>query len=128
VLWVLLGALSYAFSRTEGLAYDGAGLPLAHVRDLRSSGSEDDLCIEVGVVLAGAALLWGGLRSRRPFGLADVAGHAVLLGVQVAYLVAIEAGSVQLTIVRDRNWVLAAWLATFAALAGGIALAVGRTR
>jgi hypothetical protein len=128
LLWILLGALSYGFSRTAGLAYDDAGVPLTHVSELRSSGSNDDLCIEIGLVLAVAALLLGALRIRRPFGLVDVAGNAMLLAVQVVYLLAIEAGSIQQTIVRDRNWVLAAWLATFAALAGAVAFGAGRAR
>jgi hypothetical protein len=126
LLWALLGALSYGFSRTEGLAYDGGGMPVAYVRELRSSGIDDDLCIEIGVVLAVVALAWGGLRIRRPFGTLDVAAHGALIAVQVACLMALEAGSIRLTIVRDRSWVLAAWLATLCGLATSAALAAGR--
>lgn len=117
VLWALLGALSGGFAFTEGLAYSDPGVPITHVRQLQSSGSDDDLCIELGAVFGLGAVVWSGLRMRRRFSVADLAVNGALLGAQAAYLLAIEAGSIQQTLARDRNWVLGAWLATFTALA-----------
>jgi hypothetical protein len=112
-------------SSTEGLAYSGPGISITHVRQLLSSGSNDDLCIEMGVVFGLAAVLWGAPRMRRRFGAADVAVNTALLAAQAAYLFAIEAGSIQQTIARDRNWVLGAWFATFVALAISVGIAAG---
>jgi hypothetical protein len=123
LLWVALGGLSWGFLRTKGLAVDDR--MLTHVSDLQSGGSDDDLCIGLGSVLATAALLWIGARAgrRRRFSAADVGVHAVLVGVQIVYvlLISIDDGSITLTLVRDRNWVLGAWLATLAALASYVA-------
>jgi hypothetical protein len=123
VLWIALAVLSWAFSTTDGLAYDGG--PGAHVSDLESSGSDDDALISMGAVLAIVALLWTAARARRPFRALDVAVHGGLVFVQVFYvgLIALDDGSLPLTILRDRNWALAAWLGTLAALAGGVVLA-----
>ena len=123
VLWIALAVLSWAFSGTDGLATDA--LPGAHVSDLQSSGGDDDLLISMGAALAGVALLWTTARARRPFGALDVAVHAVLVFVQIFYLalIALDDGSVALTILRDRSWALGGWLATLAALTGGVVVA-----
>ena len=127
ILWVVFGSLSCGFAYTEGLAYSDPGIPITHVRELQSSGSKDDLCIEMGVVFGLTAVLWGVLRMRRPFGGTDVAANAALVGAQLVYLVAIEAGSIPQTIARDRNVILAAWLVTFAALAISVVVAAGNS-
>ncbi len=129
VLWVALGALSCGFAFTDGLAYSDPGIPITHVRQLQSSGSNDNLCIEMGVVFGLGAVLWGALRIRRRFGGVDVVVNGALVAAQVVYLVAIEAGSIPQTIARDRNWVLGAWFVTFAALVicVGVAAATGMT-
>jgi len=123
VLWALLGAFSFAFGRTDGLVYDDPAIPIAHVTELQSSGSNDGICIGIGAVLSGAALLWSALRIRRPFGGTDVVVHAALTAIQLLYLLGIEAGSLWQTILRDRNWALVAWLATLISLVGCVVLA-----
>lgn len=122
VLWAAFGALSSAFACTDGLAYPDPPIPITHVRELQSSGSNDDLCIEMGVLFGACAVIWGVLRARRRLGGADVAVNAALVAAQVVYLFAIEAGSLQETISRDRNWVLGAWLFTLAALVAWVAV------
>jgi hypothetical protein len=125
-LWAVLAGLSFGFARTEGLVYADPGIPFTHVKQLQSSGSNDDLCIEIGVAFGLLGVLWGALRMRRRFGIADVAANGALVVAQAVYLFAIEAGSIPQTIARDRNWVLGAWLATFAALAIWVGLAAIR--
>ena len=115
-LWLLFGLLSYSFSETGGLAYSIGPSELAYVRELESSGSDDGIGIEMGVLCAGAALIWGAFRFRSRFGFADLLLQGVLLTVQAAYLAAIEVGSVFDTVVRDRNVVLALWLVVYFAL------------
>lgn len=125
LLWLALGALSVAFAFTDGLAY--TGIPsIRHVRELQSSGGDDDLCVEVGAAFAVVATIFGAARARRPFGAVDVAAHAALVALQATYLLLIEAGSIAETLARDRNGVLAGWLLAYAALAGGVALAATR--
>lgn len=117
--------LSCGFAFTAGLAYSDPGIPITHVTELQSSGSNDDLCIEMGVVFGLVAVLWGVLRIKRRFGGADVAVNAALVAAQIVYLVAIDAGSISQTIARDRNLVLAAWLVTFEALAICVVVVAG---
>ncbi len=127
--WIVFGGLSCGFGYTDGLAYSDSGIPsIAHVSDLQSSGSDDDMCIEMGAVFAVAMVLWTAVRVKRPFGAADIAMNVALIAAQMVYLLAIEAGSIWQTIVLDRNWVLVGWLVTLAALVALVPAAVICTR
>jgi len=79
----------------------------------------------MGAVFGLAALLSSALRIRRRFGGVDVALNAALVAAQILYLLAVEAGSIQQTMVRDRNWVLGRWLVTLAALVICVGIAGG---
>ena len=100
-------------------------MPFTHVSEPQSSGSDDDVLIGMGAGLATAALLWTAARARRRFGAWDIGVHAVLVTVQVIYflLIPLDEGSIPLTIVHDRNWVLVAWIATLGALVSFVAVA-----
>jgi hypothetical protein len=117
-LWLLLGVLSVLFGATDGLAYSDGGTPprLSHARELYSSGSDDDVCIQIGVNFALLALVWGGLRRKVRHGVADLIVHALLLGLQMLYLMLIEVGSITETVVLDRNVVLALWMGAYGGL------------
>jgi hypothetical protein len=118
VLWLCVGATSYAFGRSRGLAYRDADAPsgIGHVRELHSSGGNDDIGIEVGVVLAAVGVLWALVRRGRPFARSDLVAHAVLMSVQILYVLALEVGSIADTVVLDRNVVLALWTVSYAML------------
>lgn len=116
VLWALFGLTSFAFTRTRGLSFPEPGTGPRFVSELHSSGGDDNLCIEVGVVFAALALALHLVRLRTPVHPLELVAHAVLLGVQALYLAAIEQGSVQATVVHARNAALVLWLLALAGL------------
>jgi len=133
ILWLLLAVFSYLFFYTQGLAYSDSDSVsgISYVNELQSSGGDDNICIEIGVAFAIIALLWGFLRYRAQSGLADFTINAVLIGLQMLYILSIEAGSVIDTIVLGKNFILMLWVLTYAALccsifAGFITIIVSR--
>ncbi len=118
LLWAFHGGLSYLFVHTRGLAYSDADAPggIAYVRDLHSSGGNDNISIEMGVVFAGLAIAWAAARAKAEFGVADLVANGILLGLQGAYLMAIEVGSLFTTVVLARNVLVGLWAGTFVAL------------
>jgi hypothetical protein len=128
--WVALGALSFAFTQTPGLAFVDADAPggLTHVSALESAGGDDDLAIAMGMGFACVGVVWGLVRVRRPFGRRDALVNGGLVALQGVYLATIEQGSIAATIARDRNLVLAAWVACLLGLSisviAGVRLAV----
>lgn len=117
LLWVMHGVLSYLFTHTHGLVYlnadSASGISL--VSELESSGGNDNICIEIGVVFAAIAVVWGGLRIKTQFGLADLGVNFVLVGLQALYILSIEVGSVLETVVSG-NSVLTIWLLCYVTL------------
>ena len=130
LLWATLALLSVAFGRTRGFAYsDSDALSgISHTRDLKSSGANDNVAIEIGFEIGGVAVAWCGLRwiFRRRFGAADLAATALLLALQTAFLVGVDAGSIRDTILLDNNIILALWtlayLCLWPVLAGAVVL------
>lgn len=118
VVWVVYGALSEVFTLTRGLAYldTDRRSGLAYVAELQSSGGNDNICIEIGVVFSVVGALWAVLRRNRGFGLRDFALNVVLVVLQGVYLAAVEMGSVWTTVVQDRNFVLALWVILYGVL------------
>ncbi len=114
-LALLLGmvALSWAFSRTDGLVYgtDRDGQTL-HTSELQSSGSNDNLAIETGMVLFAVPLIFMLLMKPKWSPLVT----AVCWAAQGLLVLSLDAGSIPKTVFDDRNLVLSAWLASFLAL------------
>lgn len=94
-LWAVYGALSEAFALTPGLAYPDADQRsgLAYVNDLESLGSDDNLCIEIGIVISAVGVLWAVVRRNGRFMLRDFAVNFFLVACQAAYLAAMEMGA-----------------------------------
>lgn len=122
VLWLVYGVLSYLFTTTKGLAYrdanKSAGISL--VRDMQSSGGNDNICIELGIVFACMAFIWGMLRIKTNFKLADIAVYSALLVLQALFILSIEMGSIVDTVLYGRNFVLALWVIIYFMLCGSI--------
>jgi hypothetical protein len=121
-LWTALGALSFAFTQTRGLAFVDGDAPggLTHVSALESGGGDDDLAIVMGMVFGCLGVAWGLVRIRRPFGRGALLVNGGLVALQWVYLATIEQGSVATTIVRDRNVVLGAWAACLLGLSASV--------
>lgn len=124
-LWLFHGLFSYLFFGTKGLAYADTDSPsgISYVQDLHSSGSNDSITIEVGVVFAIAAIGWGILRIKRAFRLIDLAVHGLLLSLQTLLVATIEIGSIVDTLVLDKNHVLMLWVISYSALSVFLAAA-----
>jgi hypothetical protein len=108
---LLLGVFSYLFLDTKGLAYADLDSPskLSYVKDLKSSGNNDNIAIELGAVFAIVAVGWGLLRLKKPLGWIDLAVQGLLLLLQTVYLATIEVGSIIDTLVLDKNLVFWLW-------------------
>lgn len=110
---ILLVALSFLFSRTEGLlvkGYLGEDV-LTHTRSLFSSGSDDDVCVEIGRILFSLSffiILFSIFR--RKFGSVERVLVASLYALQILFLMFIEVGSILDTVIYGRNFVLALWV------------------
>jgi hypothetical protein len=121
-LWIALGALSFAFTQTRGLAFVDGDAPggLTYVSALESAGGDDGIAIAMGMFFACLGVVWGLMRVRRPFGRGDLLVNGGLVALQGLYLATIEQGSIAATIARDRNLVLAAWVACLLALSASV--------
>ena len=123
VLWLFHGLFSYLFSDTKGLAYADADSPsgISYVQNLQSSGSNDGITIEIGVVFAIVPIGWGVLRLKRAFGLVDLAVHGLFFSLQTLLIATIEIGSIIDTLVLDKNLVLMLWVISYSALSVSLA-------
>lgn len=122
LLWFMHGMFSYLFTTTKGLAYSDADsvTGISYVRELQSSGGDDNICMGLGIVFAGIALFWGVLRLKTRFGVTDFTINTVLIGLQTLFLLTMEMGSVVDTIVLGKNVVLVLWMLTYIALCGSL--------
>ena len=117
-LWFLYGVFSYLFTYTQGLGYSNAdsGSGISYVRELQSSGANDNICVEVGVALAAVGLVWGAARIKGRAGLTDLSVNLILLSLQAFFITAIEMGSLYVTIFIGKNIVLALWVLAYSLL------------
>ncbi len=115
VILALLMLLSFGFSRTAGfiVAIDRDG-SAHHTSELLSSGSNDNLAVEVGVALFTVPLLFRIFRLRKRVVTAEVILFCLVWSYQLFLVITLDAGSFWQTIGHDGNWVLAGWLAAFA--------------
>jgi hypothetical protein len=123
LLWGIHGLSSYLFLNTRGLAYRDLDAPsgISFVRDLQSSGSDDGIAIEMGLVFAAVGVLLRAARWSRPPSGTELALHWVLIALQGLFLLSLEMGSLWRTVLVAHNLPLAIWLADLAALTAVIA-------
>jgi len=116
VLLLLLLALSYGFSLTDGFVYSaGADGGLIHARDTYSSSSNDDLVVEGGLLWFSVPLLLKVVRLKKEIGVVDLAVFAVAWLIQLLSLTAVDS-SIGLTLRQGRNLILLLWFFTYFAL------------
>lgn len=103
--------LSWRFARSSGFIYesDHAGR-LLYRNELLSSGSNDNLHVESGVVLFALPLVLRVALWRRKVGWADWVIFLAAWLYQGFLLISLDAGSVGQTIVLSKNMVLMLWL------------------
>jgi hypothetical protein len=123
ILWAIHGVSSYAFSTTRGLAYRDLDSPtgLSYVRELQSSGSNDGIVIEIGVLFAVIGVLVRGARWKRHPSGAELAVHGGLVGFQAAFVATTEVGSAWTTVLLAHDIPLCVWMADVGALAAIVA-------
>jgi hypothetical protein len=124
VLWLVHGVASYLFSNSNGLAYGDldAVSRIGYVKNLKSTGNNDNIAIEIGVAFAVLGVAWALIRLRKPFRWFDWTAQCVLWLLQTLYLISIEVGSIRDSLIVDRNMVLLLWMTSYSALL--IALAI----
>lgn len=120
---LLLVLSSYYFNRTDGLLVVGyfGGDEVTYVNTLMSSGSDDDVSIEVGkIIFSIAFVVMIVSRLLRKSG----AGVVVLLSMpailQAIFLMMVEAGSLLDTIFVGKNYVLLIWVVSLIAYVASV--------
>lgn len=118
MFWILHGVFSYLFFDTSGLVYIDRDSPLgfSYVEDLHSSGGNDNISIETGIVFSIFGALFSILRFGKAFGVIDLGFHGVLLFFQAVLVVTIEVGSIVHTILDAKNIVLLFWMISYLSL------------
>lgn len=112
------GILSYLFSYTKGLAFidsNSAG-GIGYVNQLLSTGSDDNLAIEIGIVFAAILFIANIFRVKKQLSRPDSIIVLVVLSIQILYLFSIDAGSLATTIFNDVNIILLLWLTSIATM------------
>jgi len=111
---LLLILLSFVFSITYGLVYgkDKAG-NLLFTNDLLSSGSNDNLCIQIGVIIFLVPLIFKLARFKKKIQISDCIVFFILWLLQFFFLITIEAGSIIKTILYSYNFALLIWIIIF---------------
>jgi len=118
-MWIVLSSicmipLSYLFDETRGLLsawYLDGELVLEYVNQLYSSGSDDDITIELGIILY-IPLIMVYLITRK-ITLFSIFVHAVLVTIQSFCFLCIEVGSIFDTIFYGRNYILLLWMLNY---------------
>lgn len=118
-LWLMFGILSYLFGDTRGMIYSDSDVPAgySYISDLQGTAGNDNLCIQIGAFIAFVGVVAGLVRLLSRFSGADLITHGLLILLQATYIIAIERGSILVTITH-KNIVLALWAFCYLSLVG----------
>lgn len=109
ILLIILS--SFIYSCTNGLVVSGGS---TYVTELLSSGSDDNIAINISRLLFIPALVNTILRRKKRMGISDYLINVISILAQVVILMTIEVGSIMSTVFRDYNLPLLVWLLSVA--------------
>ena len=114
IVFVILIIISgFAFGRTNGLVLKGEDSEDIYVTDLLTSGSDDNITIEISSRLFIPVLLISLFRIFRNMKPVEYLFNNLISMLQIFFLLAIEAGSLFKTIIYDHNIPLLIWIIAF---------------
>lgn len=102
---------SIIYSYTSGLVVTGGS---TYVTELLSSGSDDNIAINISRLLFIPSLVITIIRGKKRIALIDCLINIVSILAQAVILMMIEVGSIMSTIIIDHNLSLFVWLLSFA--------------
>ena len=110
---MLFFLLSIFFRYTTGLSFLDSRGYIEYSKNLLSSGNNDNICIEVGVVLIVLPFIYNAMYLFKPFNKIDFFLFFSFISIQLLFLASIEVGDFFTTVYYSGNYVLFFWLLTY---------------
>lgn len=116
LLWFALAWATYAFGKTPGFVWGWFGDRMVYAIETSNNGSDDAFNLQLGLLWATMALVWGAFRFRRRFESVDLFTQGSLLIVEGFFAFCFVDGRILETVTIDRNVPLAALLFAYSGL------------